>query len=187
MSLLYLELFRLLQCCNELDEVIHVRRRLIFLDFLLLSISELLVVLVDLFPFDLLRLLAQVDQVVNLMVHVAQLIVPLNVLDNLGAVHAILLVSSSEWSNEILSARVRIDRVFLSFAKRHKSVVGAIQGLIPRRVPREFIVYVRIDTQVVLLDDFHTTTILKLLLEGFVHLCRALSGSGIPALSLHLS
>jgi len=74
----------------------------------------------------------------------------------------------------------------LSLTEGHETIVWAIQGLVPCLIPRKLIIYVRVDTQVVFLDNLHTASVLQLFLEGFVHLSCALGGGRIPSFSLHL-
>ena len=92
---------------------------------------------------------------------------------DLATVQAISQIACCKWSQNVLSLGLWIYRDFLSFAKRHEAKVGAIECLVPGLIPGEFILDVRVDGQSILLEDLHTTSVIKLILEASVHLRRA--------------
>ena len=138
--------------------------------FLLLCVPKLLIVIIYLAPLNLARLVAQLYEVINLMVHFPELVPVLNRRLDFPYVHPILFVSHGEGHKYVLFFGKRVDRLFLGLPQGHETIVRAIQCLVPSLIPCELVYKVGVYIELVLLKDFHAALILQLVFVGGVHL-----------------
>jgi hypothetical protein len=81
---------------------------------------------------------------------------------------------------------ISIDGNFLPLSERNQSIIWAVESVIPLIVSGESVLKVRVDVELVLIEDFHGLAVIELLLERLVEEGSALSGGEI-ATRVHLS
>ena len=84
--------------------------------------------------------------------------------------HPVLLIARRKGPQDVLLSLSRVDRLLLSVAKRHQSIVGTVECLIPDSVARELVLHIGVYVKLILLEDLHTTSIVDLVLERGIHL-----------------